>query len=502
MPTDPSPAARTSRRRHRPHRAVAAVAVPLLAGAVAASGPVAAPDAPPPATPTASTPDAVLPDDVLERARQTLAASATIAIGTAHHGDLEMDRAVVELIRGLVERDGVRLVALETAIGIEDVLQHGGAIPESGAAVEPELAYLLRPHRTDAVLDLLRFLRTWNLDHPDNPVRLVGLQPESPRRNLRILRETLGANDGISPTDAAIPLALLERELGPVADGDLALSIERTRRLRRRTAFLPGTKPASLLQALARLDGLMAEARLDLVERDGEERVIETRLALEALRTWIETIDRLETRLVLGQFETPEDATALRHAAHNAIAEFRRRVFEIWQRRLGLDAPGGHARGVLWTKAFSANWRSAKTSIDHPFGPPLGVASVTAYLRADGRAPRTLLVARAIAPTDGADDAGTAKSLPARLAPLFTAGDADDPVLLERVVDGDRLARLGLDAPLDLPIDPAPGAAVVRGLVATDFSAILALPPAPPEPGPGPTDPSRVPVPAPGAPGG
>ena len=129
----------------------------------AASGWLAARGAPLPATAAF--------DALVARAR-------VVGLGEATHGSRELNDVRITFVKRLVERHGYRLIALEDSASrwreLADYMA-GAPAPSDGAALE--WGWIGRRAR----FALLAWARQWNLAHPADRVRIVGVDPQDSR---------------------------------------------------------------------------------------------------------------------------------------------------------------------------------------------------------------------------------------------------------------------------------------------------------------------------------
>ena len=114
-----------------------------------------------------------------------LAASARVmGLGEATHGSREFGDVRLALVKRLVERHGYRLVAVEDSISRWRLMEPyvAGLAPAPAAA--PEWGWIGRRSRRE----LLEWARSWNLEHPTDRIRIVGVDPQDNRPE----REALG----------------------------------------------------------------------------------------------------------------------------------------------------------------------------------------------------------------------------------------------------------------------------------------------------------------------
>jgi erythromycin esterase len=108
--------------------------------------------------------------------------SRVLGLGEATHGSRQLADVRLALTRRLVERHGVRLIALEASsarMRLVDRWARGAAAADAradGAALEEHIGTLWINRR--GFLALARFAREWNLRHRRDPVTLVGLDPQ------------------------------------------------------------------------------------------------------------------------------------------------------------------------------------------------------------------------------------------------------------------------------------------------------------------------------------
>lgn len=99
--------------------------------------------------------------------------ASVVGVGRPTHGAHELSTITHRVVRLLVEHLGFRCLALEenwtSGIPIDEYVQTGRGDPR--ALIEDASP----PHRTEELLDVLRWMRAYNEQHPADPVRFVGL---------------------------------------------------------------------------------------------------------------------------------------------------------------------------------------------------------------------------------------------------------------------------------------------------------------------------------------
>jgi erythromycin esterase len=96
-----------------------------------------------------------------------------VGVGRPTHGAHELSTLTHRIVRLLVEQLGFRSLALEedwtTGVPIDEYLRTGSGDPrELVEGASP-------PHRTEELLDVLRWMRAYNEENPTDPLRFVGL---------------------------------------------------------------------------------------------------------------------------------------------------------------------------------------------------------------------------------------------------------------------------------------------------------------------------------------
>lgn len=128
-------------------------------------------------TPRASVPSAIaLSDTTLDELARTLAGAATIVgIGESTRFARETFEARDQLFRRLVRDHGFRALAVQDSAGAAAGLDR--YVREGGGSAESSLDGAWRPWRTAEMAAALEWIRTFNEEHPDDPVRIFGVKP-------------------------------------------------------------------------------------------------------------------------------------------------------------------------------------------------------------------------------------------------------------------------------------------------------------------------------------
>jgi len=211
-----------------------------------------------------------------------------IGLGQETHGSREIFKAQADLFAYLVEKHGVRVLLWEDSYGalapLNDFVQGKAADMGDGAA------QLMRPWRTQEVGDLFRWMRTWNQNHPQDSVELIGIDIQ----------------DGHARTFRDITAFLPEEERGRWADV-----------LQRCQAILNPSKDSEpialdgLLQALAGAEALNRRVEvLACARRNGDwlHPLLAARCIVGALK--FKTVEAYQDRAALGkQMPVPSSGT-------------------------------------------------------------------------------------------------------------------------------------------------------------------------------------------------
>jgi erythromycin esterase len=151
---------------------------------------------------------------------EAAARARVLGLGEATHGSRELGDARLELTRRLVQRHGYRIVAIEASASRLQAL-----VPYvSGATATPAVAESGWIGRR-ALRELIEWLRTWNLAHRTDRVRLVGVdaQENGPARAElgAFLQQAYG--DALTPrwTEAEKELAAADEQTAVFGDSSV-----------------------------------------------------------------------------------------------------------------------------------------------------------------------------------------------------------------------------------------------------------------------------------------
>jgi len=149
--------------------------------------------------------------------------SRIVGIGEATHGSREFADFRLALIKRLVERHGFRIVAVEGSSSrwraLEDYVSGRTSQADAGARSGGWIG-------TRAVLELIAWTRQWNLAHPEDRVRIVGLDAQDNAQSREDLRAFLQSAYGAALSEAAAPhlaaLAAADERAAVFADSTVA----------------------------------------------------------------------------------------------------------------------------------------------------------------------------------------------------------------------------------------------------------------------------------------
>lgn len=116
-----------------------------------------------------------LPDAALDGLAESVATATIVGIGESTRFAHETFAVRDQLFRRLVQDHGFRALAVQDGAGVAADLDRY-VLSGSGSA-ESVLQNAWRPWRTAEMAGALEWIRTFNHDHPDDPVRIFGVKP-------------------------------------------------------------------------------------------------------------------------------------------------------------------------------------------------------------------------------------------------------------------------------------------------------------------------------------
>jgi erythromycin esterase-like protein len=119
-----------------------------------------------------------------------------VALGESIHASGGFYTVKSRLIRFLVQELGFRAVMLETPWGDAQVTAR--YVDGGEGSPEHALKGLFRVWRSEEVMDLVRWLRDYNLKHPGDPVHFAGFDIQQPWYDARNLSSFLKAGRSLS----------------------------------------------------------------------------------------------------------------------------------------------------------------------------------------------------------------------------------------------------------------------------------------------------------------
>ncbi|MBD2714325.1 erythromycin esterase family protein [Microvirga sp. STR05] len=148
---------------------------------------------------------------------QLVGSAPVIGLGEVTLGSHEQMQLKHRLFRYLVEQKNVRVLALDTDLGaclaLNDYLQTGTGNPQ-------QLVANLPLWDTEEMLALVRWMRTYNQQHPTATLQLLGIDLQEAPEILRYLRQRLPAQAGYRGE----LLTTLQRQLRALADAGISLN--------------------------------------------------------------------------------------------------------------------------------------------------------------------------------------------------------------------------------------------------------------------------------------
>jgi hypothetical protein len=116
-----------------------------------------------------------------------------VALGEPVHTSHGFYQAKSRIIKYLIEHDGFRAIAFEdnwsSLFMADNYLVNG-----TGTAKNSLLNFSHRVWHDSAILDLLKWIRAYNVKHPESPVRIYGFDIQDPKEALNYLNRALSSD--------------------------------------------------------------------------------------------------------------------------------------------------------------------------------------------------------------------------------------------------------------------------------------------------------------------
>ncbi len=167
---------------------------------------------------------------------QLFAGTTVVSMGEATHGTREFMRIKDRLFRYLVEHHDFRVVAMEVnySLGarIDRYITTGRGDPIESLRQDDGYWW------SDAaeIVELIEWMRAYNVDHPQEHLRFVGIDVQAPRRVARDLEAMLVASPSVSATELAQARAAFELDATSRSSSALANAMNTFRNARDRAS--------------------------------------------------------------------------------------------------------------------------------------------------------------------------------------------------------------------------------------------------------------------------
>ncbi|MGI8745628.1 MAG: erythromycin esterase family protein [Bryobacteraceae bacterium] len=290
-----------------------------------------------------------------------------VVLGESSHSLTAMHCLVGQVFRNLVEEKGYRILVFESAWGIEEGLRD--FLSSNRTELTGQESFLLNAFNSAPIRELLIWIRGYNLDHPKDPIRLAGIQPEQPVTDFQAVWKVASLAPGFGSAGLRAKTVPCKADNPDFkTDIDYISYASKIRRKEHKAVFNDGER-AACLAAVDDVGAFLNKNKATLVAATSKSQFDETLLHLDSLRVFYRTLAPAGDAMFSGKKMSEEETLKLGADSYNADDKARFQVFEELRK-----TRYGNAKALFWMH----NWHAARHSEDlsSPNNIPRGVVSL------------------------------------------------------------------------------------------------------------------------------
>jgi imidazolonepropionase-like amidohydrolase/erythromycin esterase-like protein len=291
-----------------------------------------------------------------------------VNFGESSHFMQGLHSFVAQAFRHLAQEKGFRVLVFESAWGVDDAMQ--GFFASDRAEPTQDESFFLNAFYSRETIELLKWIREFNRQHPDDPIRVAGYQPEQPVTDF----EAFWTYSRLSKQAAAAKLdePLKTCKAGPglyKGNLDFFRKLYESRRVGKPT--YTDEERSACLAGLDAMDAFITRNQAELTAASSPNAYREARLHVASFRSFIDAISREGDNLALNKTMTEAESRAGTQASYTRIDQAR---FDIFQTLRQTRYAG--KKMMLWMHDWHATRHSEEVETIGIGGIPKGTISL------------------------------------------------------------------------------------------------------------------------------
>lgn len=320
-----------------------------------------------------TTVEAPEPTDIWANLDRAIGDAPVVALGEPSHFLKGIHEFNVEMFKYLVENKGFRVFCFESFWQMEFLLQD--FLNSDREDLNNLEKFYMNAFSSKESVELLRYIRQYNRTHPDDPLAVIGYQPEQPVSDTRAILDYLQNTDINWPAEIE---ALLNQT--PTVTEDLQTDLDAVVfTSQRRKEGLPGAKEEEYEAVIGATDLLyqfLEENKTDLSQKLGEQEYTllwQRTISLNAYgKYWMKELNK-----AFDPESTPEELENVTRAIYQKGDSIRAEIFLST-----MNTRYKNKKAMIWMHNWHAAKRAELTGGDPQNGhPPFGTRSFGTQMR-------------------------------------------------------------------------------------------------------------------------
>lgn len=252
------------------------------------------------------------------------------------------------MFRFLAEEKGYRVILLEVAWGIDEGF--ADFMKSDRKELQPDEQFFLNAFNSKETVQLVYWIRDFNRQHPNDPIRLAGFQPEQPVTDFNALWRFTSRSAKFAGADLKGKTAACMASTGEYKTNIEFISFTSKRRRSGQLTYTTAERTACNL-GLDDVASFIEQNKKELIAKSSHNDCREAQAHLLSLKTYLNTISRVADAGYEKKPLTPEEQKELGHEGYEEDDKARAEIFQTLY-----DTRYKGKRIMLWMH----NWHAMK----------------------------------------------------------------------------------------------------------------------------------------------